>query len=77
MLLFLGIWMSVGGYAGLVWGQKVTAGNPQSFRYLIGMTEDPGTAAAAGTPGAPGPTGSGRGSTTTTVLGPGLSGRHG
>lgn len=75
MLLFLGIWLAVGGYSGLVWGQKVTAGNPQSFRYLIGLSEDPGTtvAGAAGG-GSSAPT---RGSTGTTILGKGLSGRHG
>ncbi len=42
MLLAVGIWLGVLGYTTMVWGQKVTVGDTQSFAYLIGLSDNPG-----------------------------------
>jgi hypothetical protein len=42
MLLAVGIWTGVLGYAGIAWGVQLWTGNSQSFAYLIGLSSDPG-----------------------------------
>lgn len=40
MLLFVGIWLVVGGYAGTWWGVKTFTGDPHSFAYGVGLSSD-------------------------------------
>lgn len=40
MLLALGLGTVSVGYAVLVWGQRLATRNPQSFAYLIGLSQD-------------------------------------
>lgn len=48
MLLAFGLVILSGGYAVTVWGQRVATRNPQSFAYLIGLSQDGTMSTTAG-----------------------------
>ena len=60
MLLAFGLITMSAGYAVVVWGQRVASRNPQSFAYLIGLSQD-GTMDTTGSSSGPAPQGSPKG----------------
>ena len=61
MLLAFGLVILSGGYAVTVWGQRVATRNPQSFAYLIGLSQDGTMDTASGSSSTPAPQGSAKG----------------
>ena len=61
MLLALGLVTVSVGYAVTVWGQRLATRNPQSFAYLIGLSQDGTMSTSSGGSSGPAPTYSSKG----------------